>query len=57
MDIIKGFQARIVNKEVELQDLATTESDCSSAKKGGNYGYAKYRRSWIVFSWANAAFF
>ena len=33
-----GFRERIVGKEVSLEELAKTESDCSSAKNGGDLG-------------------
>lgn len=36
MDILKGYQARIQSGETSLGDLATTESDCSSARKRGD---------------------
>ena len=35
-DILQGFEERIKNGEVGLGDLATTESDCNSAKKRGD---------------------
>ena len=34
MAIIGGFQARITSGETTLEELAKTESDCSSAKRG-----------------------
>lgn len=36
MEILKAHQARIQSGEVSLGDLATTESDCSSARKQGD---------------------
>lgn len=36
MEIIRGHEARIRNGETSLGELATTESDCSSAKKRGD---------------------
>ena len=36
MEIIRGHEARIRNGETVLGELATTESDCSSAKKRGD---------------------
>ena len=36
MDILKGYQSRIQSEEASLGDLATTESDCSSARKRGD---------------------
>ncbi|ORY68479.1 uncharacterized protein BCR38DRAFT_406401 [Pseudomassariella vexata] len=38
-DIIKGYEARIKRGETTLGELATTESDCSSARKRGDLGY------------------
>ncbi|KAK4160673.1 protein kinase ssp1 [Cladorrhinum sp. PSN259] len=37
--IIKQFEQRIQEGEISLQDLAQSESDCSSARKGGDLGY------------------
>jgi len=39
LNIIKGFQARIKSGETTLEELAQTESDCSSARKGGDLGF------------------
>ena len=36
MEIIRGHEARIRSGETTLGELATTESDCSSAKKKGD---------------------
>lgn len=36
MEIIRSHEARIKNGETLLGELATTESDCSSAKKRGD---------------------
>ncbi|KAF2477425.1 rotamase-domain-containing protein [Lindgomyces ingoldianus] len=38
MEIIKDYEKRIKEKGESLSDLATTESDCSSARKGGDLG-------------------
>jgi NIMA-interacting peptidyl-prolyl cis-trans isomerase 1 len=35
-DQIERYRTQINNKEVSLSELATTESDCSSARKGGD---------------------
>ena len=35
-EIIKGHESRIKGGEIHLQDLAVTESDCSSARKRGD---------------------
>ena len=36
MEIIRGHEARLRSGETTLGELATTESDCSSAKKKGD---------------------
>ncbi|XP_041481388.1 peptidyl-prolyl cis-trans isomerase NIMA-interacting 1-like isoform X1 [Lytechinus variegatus] len=38
LQIIKGYRARIVSGQVDFGDLASTESDCSSAKNKGDLG-------------------
>jgi len=37
--IIKDFREQITSGEKTLEQLAETESDCSSAKKGGDLGF------------------
>ncbi|KAL2047078.1 hypothetical protein N7G274_001097 [Stereocaulon virgatum] len=39
LGILKGYEKRIRGKEVSLGDLATSESDCSSARKKGDLGF------------------
>jgi len=39
MEIIKGYQTILKNKEKTFEELASTESDCSSAKKNGDLGF------------------
>ncbi|GMM37598.1 peptidylprolyl isomerase [Saccharomycopsis crataegensis] len=39
IDILKGYEQRIKSGEVTLTDLAQTESDCSSHKRGGDLGF------------------
>lgn len=39
MEIIKSHEGRIKKGEISLGELATTESDCSSARKRGDLGY------------------
>lgn len=39
LSIIKEHEARIRRGDVSLGELATTESDCSSARKRGDLGY------------------
>ncbi|CAN3375778.1 hypothetical protein DIURU_003792 [Diutina rugosa] len=36
---LRGFQKRILNGEIKLEELAETESDCSSHEKQGDLGY------------------
>lgn len=38
LEILKGFHSRIKQGEITLQELAVTESDCSSARNGGDLG-------------------
>ena len=38
LEMIKTFRERITSGEVDLPTLATTESHCSSAQKGGDLG-------------------
>merc|ERR1712098_625046 len=38
ISIIEGHRARIAAGEVKFADVARTESDCSSAKRGGDLG-------------------
>ncbi|XP_022107757.1 peptidyl-prolyl cis-trans isomerase Pin1-like [Acanthaster planci] len=37
--LLKGFREAIVNEQVSFASLASTESDCSSARKGGDLGF------------------
>eukprot|EP01112_Ceratiomyxa_fruticulosa_P000850 TRINITY_DN1078_c0_g1_i1.p2 TRINITY_DN1078_c0_g1~~TRINITY_DN1078_c0_g1_i1.p2 ORF type:complete len:256 (-),score=55.17 TRINITY_DN1078_c0_g1_i1:303-1070(-) len=39
LEKINEFREMIVAKEVSFEELASTESDCSSAKKGGDLGF------------------
>ncbi|KAI9139464.1 hypothetical protein BKA69DRAFT_1085567 [Paraphysoderma sedebokerense] len=39
LDIINQHRQRIVSGETDLPTLAKTESDCSSAKNGGDLGF------------------
>ena len=36
-----AYQQQILSKTISFSDLATTESDCSSAQKGGDLGFFK----------------
>ncbi|CAD7697027.1 unnamed protein product [Ostreobium quekettii] len=38
MEIIKGFRELIVNGQADFKEIASTESDCSSARRGGDLG-------------------
>jgi NIMA-interacting peptidyl-prolyl cis-trans isomerase 1 len=38
LDLIMAYRERIMAGETNLEMLAKTESDCSSAKKGGDLG-------------------
>eukprot|EP00730_Choanoeca_flexa_P018992 TRINITY_DN9262_c0_g3_i1.p1 TRINITY_DN9262_c0_g3~~TRINITY_DN9262_c0_g3_i1.p1 ORF type:complete len:168 (+),score=32.45 TRINITY_DN9262_c0_g3_i1:218-721(+) len=40
-DIITKHRADVLNGRKEFQDIAKTESDCSSAKRGGDLGFFK----------------
>jgi NIMA-interacting peptidyl-prolyl cis-trans isomerase 1 len=37
--LIKNYRERIVSGQTDLETLARTESDCSSASKGGDLGF------------------
>ncbi|KAK6456199.1 peptidyl-prolyl cis-trans isomerase [Scheffersomyces xylosifermentans] len=39
IQILKKHQARILNGEIKLGELAKTESDCSSHSQGGDLGF------------------
>ncbi|KAK4464021.1 protein kinase ssp1 [Cladorrhinum samala] len=39
LEIIQSYEKRIRSGDKTLQELAQTESDCSSARKGGDLGY------------------
>lgn len=36
--ILRGYRQQIIDREVNMADLAARESDCSSATKGGDLG-------------------
>lgn len=36
---VAGYRGRIESGEITLEDLASTESDCSSAKNKGDLGF------------------
>lgn len=39
LELIKGYRERIICGQTNLESLAQTESDCSSAKRGGDLGF------------------
>lgn len=39
MEIIRGYEQQIKSGSITLAELATTESDCTSARKRGDLGY------------------
>lgn len=39
LEILRGYEKKIKGGEVSLGDLATSESDCSSARKKGDLGF------------------
>ncbi|RMX41367.1 hypothetical protein pdam_00012771 [Pocillopora damicornis] len=39
LEIIKDYRKRITSGETTLKELASTESDCSSARKEGDLGF------------------
>ena len=54
IEILKGFRDRIEKGEVRFQDLARVESDCSSAKHGGDLGF--FRRGMMQREFEDVAF-
>jgi peptidyl-prolyl cis-trans isomerase NIMA-interacting 1 len=52
--ILEGHEKRIRAGEAQLGELATQESDCSSARKGGDLGY--FRRGDMQKAFEEAAF-
>jgi len=39
LEILKGYESRIKSNEISFSELAQTESDCSSARNGGDLGF------------------
>ncbi|RHZ84745.1 hypothetical protein Glove_77g29 [Diversispora epigaea] len=39
LEVIKSYHSRITSGEITLEELASTESDCSSAKRNGDLGF------------------
>ncbi|KAJ3274122.1 Peptidyl-prolyl cis-trans isomerase NIMA-interacting protein 1 [Terramyces sp. JEL0728] len=54
MEKIIGFRKMIEDKEVDLATLAQTESDCSSAKRGGDLSF--FGRGQMQAAFEQAAF-
>ncbi|KAF9427508.1 hypothetical protein BGZ94_004773 [Podila epigama] len=54
LERLKGFQEKIKAGEARLEELASTESDCSSAKKQGDLGF--FERGQMQPPFENAAF-
>ncbi|KAF9351734.1 hypothetical protein BGX34_000391, partial [Mortierella sp. NVP85] len=55
MERLQGFQARIKAGETDLATLASTESDCSSAKNHGDLGFFKRGQMQAPFEKASFA--
>ncbi|CAG8739563.1 24131_t:CDS:2, partial [Racocetra persica] len=54
LELIKAYQSRIKSGEVTLDELASTESDCSSAKRNGDLGF--FSRGQMQPAFEEAAF-
>lgn len=54
MSIILGHEARIRSGAASLSELAVSESDCSSARRGGDLGY--FGRNEMQKEFEDAAF-
>mmetsp|Transcript_6540 Transcript_6540/g.11285 ORF Transcript_6540/g.11285 Transcript_6540/m.11285 type:complete len:114 (+) Transcript_6540:55-396(+) len=52
--ILEGHRQRIASGEVKFEALASTESDCSSAKQGGDLSH--FRRGDMQKAFEDAAF-
>ena len=53
-EILAGHEKRIRAGEVQMSELAAKESDCSSARKGGDLGY--FRRGDMQKAFEDSAF-
>ncbi|CAG8559352.1 23287_t:CDS:2 [Dentiscutata erythropus] len=54
LELIKIYQTRIKSGEITLDELASTESDCSSAKRNGDLGF--FSRGQMQPAFEEAAF-
>ncbi|KAK3984198.1 hypothetical protein QBC44DRAFT_337406 [Cladorrhinum sp. PSN332] len=54
LEILQSYEKRIKSGEKSLQELAQSESDCSSARKGGDLGY--FARGEMQKEFEDAAF-
>jgi len=54
-EIVRGFESSIRNAETTLAQLAKHESDCSSARKGGDLFVSHYLRTNIEICWGTVA--
>ncbi|CAG8711530.1 9277_t:CDS:2, partial [Racocetra fulgida] len=54
LELIKAYQSRIKSGEITLDELASTESDCSSAKRNGDLGF--FSRGQMQPAFEEAAF-
>lgn len=50
IEILKGYEEQIKSGQTTLGDLATSESDCSSARKRGDLGFFAYKDMQESFS-------
>ena len=55
MQLIQEYRRRVVAGEVDLGTLASTESDCSSAKKKGDLGFFGRKQMQAAFEEASFA--
>jgi len=49
IEILKGYQQQIQSNEITFAELAKTESDCSSAKNGGDLGWFESKQMQAPF--------
>ena len=56
LEILRDYEKRIQSGEVGLGDLATSESDCSSARKKGDLYAFSFMLEWWSWALADSAF-